>query len=314
MMLDQSTFTTTTGAVLPVFALIGIGWLAGKTGSIPERTAEGLSDYVFAIAIPILIFTIVTEATTPLTELPWAYWGAYFGGAFASFGIGMLIATKVYGHGWLDSVIQGFASGQSNTILMGVPIILVAFGTSATTPLFFLLAVHMPVMTMAAMLGAEIEQLSAATIMRTFRSILLNPLFVGVASGVIGHAFGFRVSGLLGETLSQIKATATPCGLIALGLVLSRMVTPGNLPHVILISAIKLIAHPAIVLILCILLGVEDSWMRVAVAFAAMPCGLNAFLMAQKYHRSVELSAASVTLSTVLGIPTILAWLAFVKI
>ena len=33
--------------VLPVFGLIGLGWLARRTGYVTDRTGEGLSDFVF---------------------------------------------------------------------------------------------------------------------------------------------------------------------------------------------------------------------------------------------------------------------------
>ena len=49
--------------VLPVFGVIAFGYVCAWTGLLRERVAEGVSDYVYTIAIPLLIFRTLSAAT-----------------------------------------------------------------------------------------------------------------------------------------------------------------------------------------------------------------------------------------------------------
>ena len=48
--------------VLPVFGLIGAGYGARQIGLVTDRTGEGLSEFVFALAVPCLIFRTLVRA------------------------------------------------------------------------------------------------------------------------------------------------------------------------------------------------------------------------------------------------------------
>ena len=302
-------FMDTAGMVLPLFALILVGWSAGYLRLLPDAAAESLSDYVFSIAVPVLIFNAVTGPGGGFDQSPWTYWLAYFAGAFAVFAVGMASTIRIWKRTWVDGAIQGVASGHSNVVFVGVPIILAAYGADSRTPLYMLLALHMPVMTIAAMLVAEAETLSWNSIRRALFSIARNPIVLGIVAGATAHAVGYRPAGGLATALDLIAGSTTACGLIALGLTLRRAGALAALPQVVALSVLKLLVHPLLVLAICIVLGVDPLWTKVAVVFAAMPCGMNAFLLAQKYRRPAVVSAAAITLSTLISLPTIALWL-----
>ena len=54
--------------VLPVFALIGIGYVARQVGLVTDRAGEGLSEFVFALAVPCLIFRTLVTAEVPAAQ------------------------------------------------------------------------------------------------------------------------------------------------------------------------------------------------------------------------------------------------------
>ena len=63
--------------VLPVFGLIGLGYAARRPGLVSDATGEGLSDFVFTLSVPCLIFRTLARAELPAVQ-PWGYWIAYF--------------------------------------------------------------------------------------------------------------------------------------------------------------------------------------------------------------------------------------------
>ena len=297
--------------VLPIFGLIGVGYLAGWTKRLGERAADGLSEYVFGIAIPVLIFKTLSEAKLPEGGQPWGYWIAYFTGAFLVFGIGFLVARRIFARSHLEAVMHGFASGQANTVFVGVPIILKAFGEAGALPLFLLIAIHLPIMTTAATILAEgAEQgLSRSTLIRLAKALARNPILIGIYAGAIGQLAGIQATGVAGQVVDMVAASSVPCALVSMGLALRRHGFAGDLGPSLVISALKLVVHPLLVLGLTRVLPMPPVWGGVAIVFAAMPCGVNAYLLASYYKAGVAAAASAVSLSTFVSLFTITLWL-----
>lgn len=295
--------------VLPVFGIVGVGYGAAKTRLISDSASDGLAEYVFSLAVPILIFKTLSESKLPDAQ-PWGYWIAYFTGAFAVFALAAVVAAKVFKRSHTEAVIHGFSAGQANTVFVGVPLILKAYGEAGAVPLFLLIAVHLPVMLVAATIAVEGGSgFSRATVKRLFRSLAFNPILLGIYAGGIGRLMGFEAHGVLKQVLDMMAASATPCALVSLGLALKRYGISGDLRPTVFISTLKLVVHPLLVLGLTRILPMPPVWAGVAVLFAAMPCGINAYLLAQRYGVGVGTSSSSVSLSTALGLFTITFWL-----
>ena len=135
--------------VFPVFGLIAIGYAGNRLGLITGRMGEGLSEFVFSLALPCLIFRTLVRAEIPAVQ-PWGYWISYFVGVAVVWAAAMLIGRRFYGLSGIPAVVAGFSAGQANTVFVGVPMILKAYGDEGAVPLFLLIAVHLPVtMTLA---------------------------------------------------------------------------------------------------------------------------------------------------------------------
>ncbi|WP_020179500.1 AEC family transporter [Methylopila sp. M107] len=298
--------------VLPTFGLIGLGWLAGQLKLLGNRAGDGLSDYVFLLAVPSLIFRTLSEGGTP-TENPWGYWIAYFGGVAVVWTVAMLLATKLFGRDRREAAIHGFSAGQSNTVLVGVPLILNVYGDAGAIPLFLLLAIHLPIMMSAAAILIETASEGGkgfAIAKKLALTIVTHPIILALVAGLIAQRYGFRPSGALKSFVDQLAATASPCALVAMGLALKRFGFVSDLKAVATISTLKLVVHPFLVWLLAFhVLSVPPVWAGVAVLFAAMPCGINAYLIAARYKVAEPTASAAVAVSTAISVVTVSGWL-----
>src|SRR5215213_7614688 len=164
--------------ILPVFGLIGIGFLARQIGLVTDRTGEGLSDFVFTLAVPCLIFRTLVRAEIPDVQ-PWGYWISYFSGV-AVVWVLATIAARAAGLTGTAAVVAGFSAGQANTVLVGVPMILKAYGDAGAVPLFLLIAVHLPVtMTLATLLAEG----RGASPLLLIRRLVTHPIVMGILAG-----------------------------------------------------------------------------------------------------------------------------------
>eukprot|EP01037_Dinobryon_pediforme_P007648 gene7648-7710_t len=293
--------------VLPVFGLILIGYGTGILGLFSQRTGAGLSEYVFTLGIPLLIFKTLINATLPESQ-PWGYWLSYFGGVALVWWLAMWITSKYYGLTYRESVIAGFSSGQSNTVLVGIPLLLKAYGEPGAVPLFLLIAVHLPVtMTAATLL---FEGASLRTALALLPKLLLHPILFGLLLGILFRLSGINLPLFAHTIIDSIAASALPCALIAMGLSLRHHGMSGSLGLSFAISLLKLMIHPALVSILAFhIFTLPPVWAGVAVLFAASPTGVNCYLFAAKYQTGEKIASSAIAMTTVASLFTTLFWL-----
>jgi malonate transporter and related proteins len=297
--------------VLPLFGVIGLGYVIATVGLLKESTAEGVSDYVYTVAVPLLIFRTLAEAKLP-EALPWSYWVAYFSGAFLAWIVTQTISALVFGRPTREAIVHGFASGQSNIVLVGIPLVLSAFGEPGAVPLFLLIAVNLPVMmtTASLLIEASGEGISRAALLRLGKSFATNLVLIGFVAGLAVRFLGIAPGGTLKAIIELVAASALPCALFAMGLSLRRYGIAGDFKLSAVIVTLKLAVHPLVVfLITRYLVSMPPVFAGVAVVFAAMPCGINAYLLAERYRAGVAATAGAVSLSTAISVLTISFWL-----
>ena len=292
--------------VLPVFGLIGIGYVARQTGFISERAGEGLSEFVFTLSLPCLIFRTLVRAEIPDVQ-PWGYWISYFVGVAVVWLLATVIGQRFFGIKGISAVVAGFSAGQANTVFVGVPMILKAYGDEGAVPLFLLIAVHLPVTMTLAMILAEGRQASPVIVLRR---LFTHPIVVGILAGSACRPIAAYVPASAWQVMDLLASAAVPCALISMGIALRRygLQTGWKLPTVI--SFLKLVLHPLIVLLLATrVFNMPPVWAGVAVLFASCPSGINAYLFAERYGEGVALASSAITLSTFLALGTTLVWL-----
>lgn len=297
--------------VLPVFGVIALGYVCAWTGLLRERVAEGVSDYVYTVAIPLLIFRTLSEATLPDVS-PWGYWGVYFAGAAISWALAQTISLFVFQRGKREAIVHGVTAAQSNIVLVGIPLVLAAVGEDGAVPLFLLVAVNLPiVMTVASlMMEATGAGLSRASFFRLARTLATNLILIGFAAGLAAQFFGIRASGPPKAVIDLIAQSSVPCALFAMGLALRRYGVLGDISMTSVVTVLKLLVHPFIVwLLVTFVVPMPPVFAGVAVLFASMPSGINAYLIAERYQTGVAAAAGTVSVSTTLSVLSISFWL-----
>ncbi len=236
---------------MPVFAVIGLGYFCAWTRVFSARAADGLSDYVFVVAIPLMIIRTFIEAKLPEGS-PWGYWIAYFLGVAVVWAVGQTISAYLFHRRLREAVIHGFASSQSNVVLLGIPLVLSAYGEAGAVPLFLLIAVHLPLMMIAATVMIEGGEagLSAPALKRFGWNMATNPILIGFFIGMLARYADVSLGGVPKTVIDMIAASAVPCALFALGLALHRYGIAGDLTLSVVISALKLMLLPLVVWLL----------------------------------------------------------------
>lgn len=297
--------------MLPVFGVIALGYVAVWTKLLSEKAGEGLNDFVFVIAIPVMIVKTLLGAALPEGS-PWGYWLSYFLGVAIVWCFAQSVSWKLYGRPGREAVIMGFSAAQSNIVLMGIPLVLTAYGEAGAVPLFLLIAVHLPVIMLAATLMIESAEagVTREALLKLARNIVTNPLLIAFAIGALGRFSGVTLGGATRQFVDLIAASAAPCALFAMGMALRKYGVFGDVKLSAFLVAAKLLLLPLAVWLLAKHVFVlTPVWAGVAVIFASMPVGINSYLLAARYNTGVATVAGAVTLSTMLSLLTVSFWL-----
>ncbi len=299
------------GLVLPVFAIIVTGWLAGWLGYVSRSLADGLVHFAYNVAMPALLFiTIAQEPAGHLLE--WRFLLAFGGGSILCFAL-VFLAVRV---GWkrdlASSTIHGMTAAMTNTGFVALPILHSIYGQPAVLPAAIATVFVAGVMFPATVILLESGKHSAhgsARAVALVQQIVLNPMVLSTLIGLAWAITGLPIPAPLAAYMNIFAAALTPCALFAIGLGLSVEGLRSSFKASILLAAVKLVIMPLIVYGLCVALGLNPLYTIAAVVCAAVPTAKTVYILAGEYKVEEPLVAATVSITTLLSVATLLGWL-----
>jgi len=300
----------------PVFGLIATGYVVGRTSLMTAEGVKGLTNFVFYVAIPALLFRSMVRTALPRAD-DLVLIVTYFGTLAILFVIAMLIARVLFRLDPAEQGLFGMAAIFGNTVLAGIPIVYAAYGEAGLVPLLLIIVFHptmiFPVVIL--IIEASLGKGGGAwrTMRATARSLVTNPVIVALLAGIAWNALGLGIPGVADAFLKLLAGAAAPAALFALGATLTRFKLASGIYENLAMSAIKLVALPAAMWAsLTSFTDLPPLWIAVAVLTAALPTGANVFLLAQRYDIYVARTSTVVLVSTAasaLSLAAVLIWL-----
>jgi malonate transporter len=297
------------GSVVPLFAVILLGWLAGRLRILDGAGIRGLIAFVFNFGMPCLLFRMM--ATTDVGAIAeWGFLGAFFVVQMVMFALGALSGRLLFGLGFAELVIQGFGCFFANSVLLGLPLLLWLYGEAGGVPVLVLITFEVLLFSFVTLLlelaRGERGATTIGLIARTARSVALNPIIMSTLAGVVVSLAGVVLPTLVDDTLAFLGKAAPPIALFALGATLSQRRLTGSLAPAGTMVALKLLVHPALVwLALGLVPDLDPLWRQAGTIIAAGPVGINVFVFAQHYQAAVETASSAILISTALAMITI---------
>jgi len=207
-----------------------------------------------------------------------------------------------------DAASIAMGSTFSNSVMLGVPLALSAFGPEAAAPAALLISLDTPALWIAATLHHAFAARSTdGPVLPRLGGVVLdlakNPIILALLAGIVGRANGLVVPELPDRLLALLHQAAVPSALCALGMSLATYEIKGQAPTLAVICILKLVVYPLIAFVLCVhVFALPPLWSAVAVLFAAMPVGANAYLFAQRYERAVGSVSSAIAVSTTIAV------------
>ncbi len=298
---------------LPFFAVIGLGYGAGRVRFFSAEATAYLTKFVFYFALSAMLFGFA--ANLDLSDVfSWAFVWAYF---LASALVWSIVAGVALLRGAKPevAVFEAHTGIIGNVGFLGIPMLTLLLGPAAVGPVLLVLAVDLLVFTSVLTLvvtGLREGRMSWGIFRVLGLGVLKNPMIVSVVLGMAWGATGWALPLPVNEFMTMLGAAATPCALFAIGASLAGR-SAERLEVAAWLSFAKLVLHPAAVaLAALVIFSVERYAAGVMVAAASLPVAGNVFILAQHFGVAPQRVSTAILISTAASVLTVTAVIAFV--
>jgi predicted permease len=298
--------------VLPVFIVMGFGYLAVWRGLFADSAVDGLMKFAQNFAIPCLLFRAISTLDLQQNfDLPLLF--SFYSGVVGAFAVGLLGARYLFGRPWEDCVAISFCCLFSNTLLLGLPITERAYGADALLGNYAIIAFHAPFGYALGITAMELVRAQGTPLrhipVKVGKAMFSNSLVLGIALGFVVNLGNIPLPVVFTDAVDLMVRAALPAALFGLGGVLYRYRPEGDMRTILFVCAVSLGLHPAIVWTLGSASDLSTEAFRSAVLTASVAPGINAYVFANMYGVAKRVAASAVLVGTGLSILTTALWL-----
>lgn len=299
-------------SLTPVFLLIAAGYLAGRLQWIRESAVRDLSNLVFLLLIPALLFRTMSGVHVETLDLSPLL--AYFPAALLLLGVS--IAWRGFNR---TSVVLALGGVFSNMVMIGITLVELAYGKAALVTLLTLVSVHALILLTVGSVVLELVVAKEAraggeraphvleTAWSAFKGALIHPIPLPIISGLLYAQTGWGLPAVVDKPLQLLGSAFGPIALVLVGVTLARSPLRGQLVPALWITLSKNLVLPLLVGLAAWGVGITGLPLTVMVVAAALPMGANVFLFAQRYEVARETTTAGMGVSTALALFTLSA-------
>ncbi|CAM4391727.1 AEC family transporter [Pseudoalteromonas ostreae] len=297
--------------IFPLIFVVLCGFICSRSAFLSESHVAGLSKFTFYISVPAFLFLNMSNANLQSSVSL---------NGFLSFYIPVLL-TFVFAltidrfclskkSSYERHSVFALGSSYSNTVLVGLPIIIAALGEQMIGIVFMIITFHSTLLfTLTFFISAKGSR-KAFSWPEFAKNMLLNPVVLSISSGIIFNLSGITLIASLNSGLTLLGQPALPCALFVLGANLAFYKVSENWQAALIASLVKLFLLPSLVLIMGKLVFELDSeLLKILVLLSASPLGVNAYLIACQIKQHQATLASTVVISTVLSVISFTFWL-----
>lgn len=282
-----------------MFIIIAIGFLITKKGIFSVKARADVTDIVLYVVLPCNIFSSFSKDISPEV--------------LRQCGIVLLVSTCMHIFYTLLSKVlyirikpgrrevMQYGTIISNSGFMGLPVIASVFGQ---TGMLYGSIVLIPLRVF--MWTAGLSLFTSTATKEKVRTVATHPCIWAVILGFVYLLVPVTLPDFITGTISTVGNCTTTLSMLVVGSLLSGV----DLKSVIdkdcfYYSFLRLIAIPAVVFAVLLLLKVDPLVTGVAVLASAMPAATVTAMLAEKYGRDAQFASKMLFVSTVLSLVTL---------
>lgn len=296
--------------IVPIFAIIILGWVSNRRGFIPKDFIGPANSLVFYIAIPAMVFNAVAKASLK-----------------AHFDLVVLILTLCavvagYAVAWGLGALKGIRGGQLGTFIqsgfhgnlgyIGLAVAYYYLGNEGFVKTSILLGFMMILQNLLAVSALTVNSENHTDRhgwKYVLRKIAGNPVIASAMVGVVFSLAEIPVPLVVERSLDILSGLALPMALLIIGGSISFDLIREKLYPVCATMGIKLVFLPALGYALYRMFGLASQDFLPGLILLASPAATISYVMAKEMGGDPDFAVASISASTLLSSLTFTLWL-----
>lgn len=292
------------GSILPIFAIIAVGFFMGRTRHASLEQAQTINRFVMTVLIPILMVAILVE--TPISRFPLKAVLIYAGAQLLLMTVGYWLARKIFNREPGEAILLALCAVFGNSFYYVLPIARLIYPDDPLLPMAVVILSEIILVFLVAMPALELLATSKSTPMAAFSRLAQSPVLWSIALGLALSLAEVQLPNPIQTFLDFNGAAAAPAALWALGVVLSTTSLQPD-KAVILFATIKMFAFPLTVALgLTIFLPNQANHQLYHLA-AAAPAGIMGFSLAMLYNIQTKAICQIILITSILTLFTLAA-------
>jgi predicted permease len=290
--------------VLPVFLIIGLGFVAARTLTIDAHTLSRVSLYVLA---PALVYSKLVETTVTGTDLVHIVLFTVVG-TLLLLALSWLVARLLHLN---QSKESGFvlSSSFNNCGNYGLPLVLFAFGQEGLErALIYFVTSAFLVNTLAVFVASRGKARVTTSLFNIFRL----PMIYAIAVAFLVRLGNIAVPAVISQPIEMVGDATIPLMLLLLGVQLARSSLGRQIPLICTATVVKLAGAAVIGIALAAAMGLTGITRQTCIVEHATPTGVMTSILALEFGTEPELVTGVIFASTLASIATmtiLVSWL-----
>ena len=283
----------------PICLLLFLGWFLKKTNTIDDAFIEVGSKLVFKITLPALLFLSIIKTNRDI-DIDFSLIIYSLIANFVFFTIS-IVGTRYFiknksEHG---VVIQG--AFRSNIAIIGLAYVANVYGDDG----FAIAAVYVAFHTMlynilsVIILSPKQEGISVDMFLGVFKSLMKNPLIIGITSGIIFFLFAIPVPEIVIHTGQYFSNMTLPLALLCTGGSLNIQALKDNSFNCRFSSMLKIIIGPVLITAGAYVYGFTGMPLGLIFFMSASPTAAASYVMARSMGHNSDLAANIIAMTTI---------------
>lgn len=308
-----SDFIFVINGVVPIFAIIIIGYLMKKRNFITDEFVRTADKLVFKLLLPVYLFVEVSSMEKDDFKFGDVAVALYAMAAVLVISFGTLAISGLFikNSGTKGAFVQGVY--RSNTAILGIPFAQNLFGDDGARIAAVLIAFVVPLYNAAAVVilgicGSDKKEQKNNILHRTakvLKDIAKNPLIIAILLGLAVCFAEINLPSAVNKTIAYLANASTPIALIAIGANFSFGDVKGRAGLAVTAAFLKTVAVPLLVVGVGMLMGFENAQLGALFVIFGTPAAVSSYIMAKNMNNDYKLASQIIISTTLMSVFTI---------
>jgi predicted permease len=286
-------------SILPIILLAVLGYFLGRKRFVEPGFSPSVTRLTFNLFLPAMLFQSIYEADFSVLfswKLVLISLGATLVCTILSVPLFKLVEHDVY-----ERATMVHSAFRSNSVIIALPIIANLYGQTGKSEAAILLAFLLPfsnICTVLILLWGNGE-LSDAKPLEILKSIITNPITIGVLAALPFALFKIRLPFFVEKTVDYLASITVPIALLDMGMGLAGRKIAAKRRMVFSSVFWKIIVTPILFVAAGLFFGIRSQDMAILFLFGAAPTAVSAYAMTKGMSGDAELTSDIILATTV---------------